>query len=942
MCQNFVHLHVHSDASPDGMSPVDMLVSHAKALNFDALALTDHQTLANSIAHAVACENAGIKPITGVEGYILHNNEIRHITLLADGNIGWKNLVILNNIAHTRHELRRPAFTIEELFEHNEGIVVLSGCIASIFHNSPYPEALSIGREFKRVFGDRFFAEVMAVTHDSEHHELPERLAYDLSIDMIYTNDVHYPKREWQKIHADYCKIRAGYSYDSEQLFLRTRQEIERIYNRHDALDNAYKHSQKIQPVNFKRASALPNIKDSDDVLRGIVTQWLDKNYPHAGADRQRYSDRIDEELTVIGQRAYSPYFLVLRDILSFAEEKGIKVGAGRGSAAGSLVLFATGATQVDPMEYDLSFERFLNPKRKGEPDVDTDFCAVRRHEVIEYAKETWGAVGIMTYGTYQHASLVHELCKYLHIPKDIEEGICNEGEHGLYFGKACQIDNRFGLMYEAMHMQIRNKGQHAGGIVILPEGLIAPIEQTSDKKQLAVAWQESASNKTLSIAGGVKFDLLGLSSATFLDKLEHTTGVKAPHPRDIKPNDPVWKLFADGNTLGIFQFSGKVPRDLAMKIKPTSVQDLSDISALARPGALMSGIADKYHLLRGNPRLFGHPEVDDILAPTRGVILYQETVMRLFAYFLYENDLGDGDNARRLITNSKPDDMQWQLKVAELKEEWIVGCANKGVSRQVSLDVWNDIQEHSGYSFNYSHSLSYSFMTLALAWFKQHYPAQYYAAALNTQETSDEASFLFEASRFKIEIKPPDIQDVSTEWYVKNGVLHAPLTAVKFLSQNAAQEIISKSPFTSILDFATRVEKRKVNARVKKAMWLTGCFDTFIMFGDEYKELDLTPKDLSAEPQRGSFKARQAYMSAILPNPEVLAWIENTQPNQISGIVVNRKKKNSEKGNFSWYTLSPSGATFWVRDAKVTFSEGQVIRVTLDKRNMFYSVVVL
>lgn len=702
--QQFTHLHVHSEASlMDGLGTTEALVKRAKELGFEALALTDHGTLAGTVSFVMMCERYGVKPIVGVEGYIAYGEEVGHITLLCDGNRGWDSLVKLQNLAHAGPYVKRPAFTVDQLLEHSDGIICLSGCPASPFHRLPYKEALRLTARFQAAFGNRFFIEVMLVG-DAELWDRPLQLARDTGIKSVLTNDVHFTRPEYAKVHNVLTSIRAGFSYNSHQLWLKTEEEL--LDRMHEAgvdlrepMRRAWRLGKKIKPVSLARKPWLPYIEDADGKVEQLVRERYERDVRarlvSEGTDEttlQTYDDRLTFELGVITSLGFSTYFLILDDITSWARNNGVKLGPGRGSGAASLVLHSMGITKADPIAFKLSFERFLNPGRKGFPDVDIDLDTDGRYRVLEYAAERWGSIGVATFSAYKHRSLVHDLAKHFHIPRELHEAAADYGEDSDAFKQVCETYPDFALCYSAMRDQTRHKGKHPGGIIIT-DGIV-PIERTAQgvSSELVAAWSEGV-QKELSYAGLVKFDMLGLTALTALKLMEEEMGVEAPMPYEDAPE---YELFREGDVHGIFQFSGSdgIAR-LTRRIAPTRFDDIVAATALYRPGALDVGTADKYPEWKRSPRKL-HPLVDEILEPTYGIIVYQEQVMAIYAA-VTGGTLADADSVRRKIIISHPGEAWWEEEIAELHDRFVEG-AKRTIGEALGRKLWGEIISHSRY----------------------------------------------------------------------------------------------------------------------------------------------------------------------------------------------------------------------------------------------------
>lgn len=924
---NLVHLHVHSDASlKDGLGPVANLVARAKEMGFSALGLSDHGSLANAVAFVIECDKQGIKPILGVEGYVAVGKTIGHMTLFANGNSGWENLVKLNNLGHAS-DFREPAFTFEQLIDHADGIVCLTGCPASPLNSLPYDEALDLGRQLKMAFKERLFAEVTFVG-DSATWERPVQLASALRIPIVATNDVHFAEKSDAGIHTILTKIKAGFTYNSTELYLKNPNEIMHQAKRlmGDRFDpdlvrkwmtNSLYVANKIERVQLAAPQKLPRVDGAKDQL--IMKAWEGFKDKFGDKPKDEYVTRMVFELGVIDAMHYSTYFVILKDIIDYAKSIGVRVGAGRGSGAGSLVLYCLGITDVDPIKYGLAFERFLNPERKGMPDVDIDFDSEKRPLVLEYAAKKWKAKPIATYSRYQHKSLVHELGKFFLVNKALEETAAELGPESKEFRTICETKPEFQYAYETIINQIRHKGKHAGGVVIT--STVVPIERTGS--ELSVGWTEGA-NSELSYAGIVKFDLLGLSALAILRRLEdrrHVLGASSIYDY----TDPlVFEIFQQGDMAGIFQFSGSSGiRDLSMRLHPTGLSDLIAINALYRPGALDAGTCEQYPDFKKSPRkvpaLFA-----DILEETYGVIVYQEQLMGVIQRAL-KGTFAQADLARRVITKGgkKATDPAHLKELGELRDSVIAGMVDQGVSAADAKKWWGELETHGRYSFNKSHSTGYAMIAWQLAWWKRYYPAEFYAQCLNV-DSANSQDYIMSAIASGVRISRPDINLAASEWTTHDGLLVLPLSALRFLSIDVANIIVANRPeggYTSIKQFLELNPKRSVRAQAREGLWYMGAF----------KRIEGTFADLDLKSEMSTAlsptEAMMKYLGFIIPTLEQHKNIQkHEEAGYTCGIISDRKLRKSTFGPYVVYYLSPTGV-FWSRET-TDLLPGQIVAV--------------
>lgn len=846
-------LHTHSDASHDGITPLSELVKTAASLKFRHLALTEHGTLMSSISLTQECKRYGIKPVHGNEIYLEHNDSIFHLTLLADGNKGYDSLVELNNIGK-RSDHRRGPITIPDLIRHNEGIVVLSGCPASPMQVLEWPEALKVATQLKSTFGSRLFSEIMFTTTSSPSGswERSIRLANALGLHLVFTNDVHFPRKEHHKIHMLYQDMKSlgRFKYESGGLFLATSDELRRRVNKIDpallhylevGMANSFILAEKIDEVVFDATPKLPHIPDAEKQLEDFVWDAF-SNYSRQSDET---ADRIRYELGIIITKGYATYFLIVKDIIDNARASGVVIGPGRGSAVGSLVAYLLGITQVDPIEYGLQFERFLNPNRSAMPDIDTDIAASQRSILLEFANKKYDAVPIITVSRNTEKSLIRDLCRHFKSTRSEEDKAADAGYDSPEFNAVARKNKNMREAYQTMYGQIRHKGKHAGGIVIAKDIKI-PYEKTADE-EFAAAWTEG-SKAELSKAGIIKLDFLGLSALDILRDLKESTGISPPEPTE---NAPEFELVRQGKTLGVFQLTGSDGiRDYGMKVQPTCIQDIIALTSLWRTGPIQAKAHDYYLKARhGKPRKV-HPEVDEILKETFGLIVYQEDFMRLYAWAT-GRDLGDADNARRVIVKFKPNDPKSVLDLANLEDEFKTGCTNHGLTTKKANKLWGEIVTHTGYSFNKSHATAYSMISWKMLWYKYHHPAEYYTSLLN-HDPDRQQEYIFDVVAEGFEIVQPDVNKSAMKYTTDGKHIYVPFTAIKHLGPNGAQEIVDNVPYVSPEDFMMKVEKRKVPKRGRVGLLQLGAFRSI---GGEAKDYDIDPADMLCIAKPAAFK---------------------------------------------------------------------------------------
>ena len=912
MC-DFTHLHVHTDASTDGLMPVDALIKRAHDLKFSHLAMTDHGTLANSISFWKAARELDVVPIFGYEGYIRWGTERHHITLNAVNKTGFENLININNYAHSQgiDSKGYPVFTIDTLDEFNEGIVVLTGCPASPLYAGTLSDGLIFASNLVDIFGvDRVFAEIMYVL-DEDKVSRPEEVIKRFGVAGVITNDVHFPFKNQVKTHKNMCVARKGFNYTSDNLWLKTPEEIikaGRAWSDETTIlswmNNTSLIKGMIEPIDLSGKSSLPTEPGAEEKLKELIQQKL-VEYRHnvSPTNGMIATERAAKELDVLESKGFLSYIYVLNDIIDYCHSNGIRVGPGRGSAAGSFILFLLGITAVNPLEYGLVFERFLNSAREEYPDVDVDIASDKRQQVLEYAHNRWGGYPIATYSRYSHSSLVRDISRVLDIPKNETDLASENGPESEDFKKFLAYNSEAIDMYESMSGQIRHRGKHAGGIVITDKPV--PIEWTGS--ELVVAWTEGW-RKELTEAGIVKYDMLGLNALTQIDEMVALSGVEPPTTFD---DQEVYSVFGSGNVNGIFQWTGSDGiRDLTMRVKPHNLSDLSALNALWRPGPIDSGQTDKYPEYKKTPRKI-HPDFDKILSETYGVIVYQEQFMDIMALVM-GGGLEAADLSRRVIVKPRPEDPVWTKKFESLKSSFF---ANTVYDKDLLQMLWEEIITFARYGFNKAHSTSYSIIAYVMAWYKRYKPQVFYTALLKTDPSNAEV-WLFEAAHAGIEIVPPNVNVSGFNYTLVDNSIFLPLTSIKFLGENGALHVVeereSGGEFKSFKDFNDRVAKRLFNNRVRKLGYTVGVF----------KGLSGPPSDAINDyesiPIKSKSEAQQEALGFILPEKEIVNWIYNRQAgkNIVCGFIREIEKRKSGRGFFNVYRLSPRGS-FWARDKR-------------------------
>src|SRR4051812_9765328 len=888
---SFVHLHTHSEYSLlDGANGIPELVGHVKKLGMDSLAVTDHGNMHSAWSFYEQAKLQQIRPILGFEAYLAFGPRTArekpqwapapysHLVLLARNRVGYKNLVRLTSIGFVEGFYRRPRIDREVLAAHSEGLVCLAAClsgeVALYLRQGKFDEARRSAEWFGQTFGpDGFWLEI-------QQHGIPEerqvtegmlRLGRELGLGVVATNDAHYLRREDAEAHDVLLAIGTGSDLDDpkrfrflgQESYVKSEAEMRALFpDQPETISN----TQTIADVcefEFEKRYFLPEFPrpkeySTDEVLLDhLATIGAERRY---GVPLpQEVKDRLAYELRVIETAGYAGYFLIVQDFIAAARERGIPVGPGRGSAAGSLVAYSLGITDVCPLKFDLLFERFLNPERVSMPDIDVDFCFERRGEVIEYVRERYGreSVGqIVTFGTMKARAAIKDVARVLRIPPGdadkITKLIPSGPAYSLTIGDAVKkVDEMRDLvrgnpLYQrlvSLSSRIegisRHMSVHAAGVVIAPGPLsdYVPVCTAPTKGAGASAEGEDAiitqyEMGALEKVGMLKMDMLGLKTLTVIhDAVNMIAARHGPAPRrePLELDDPkVYDPLRQGQTAGIFQFESPLATDTLRAMKCDRFDDLVASNALLRPGPLDAGM----HLVfirrkLGQERVtYPHPSLTDILAPTYGVITYQEQVMRI-ANVLAGFTLAEADVLRKAV--GKKDQELANREVAKFVERAVA----LGHPRAMIEELGRQIVTFGRYGFNKSHSVAYSILSYQTAWLKAYYPAEFMAALLSSEigNTDKVVQYINEARELELEILPPDVNESGFKFtVVGDRRIRFGLGAVRNVGEGAIASIIagrSQGPYHTIADLVERIDLRLCNKRVLESLVAAGACDT-------------------------------------------------------------------------------------------------------------------
>ncbi|MBH1988796.1 MAG: DNA polymerase III subunit alpha [Myxococcaceae bacterium] len=886
---DFAHLHLHTQYSfLDGAIRIKDLLKKVTELGMRQVAVTDHGNMFGALDFYMQAKKAGIKPILGMEAYITgackHTDRVRenfHLVLLAENNIGYDNLRKLSSKAFTDGKYFYPRIDKDLLYEHREGIIASTACLGGEVGKKcakgDLDGARQVVRDFKRILGpDHFFLEVQpnGIEVQNTVNAHLAQLARDEGLRLIATNDCHYVNQSEHDAQNILMAIRQQKAWDDPTLhkhetdafYIRSGQEMWDLLQGDyaAAFETACSVAARCQ-VDLKLGqSFLPSFQyperfsDEADYVRHLAIQGLQRRFEELSypVDRNQYQERLEIELGVIIRMGFSGYFLIVQDFINWAKNNRIRVGPGRGSGAGSLVAYALRITDIDPIPYNLLFERFLNPERVSMPDFDVDFMQERRGEVIQYVTDCYGRdhVGqIATYSGLNPKSAVKDVARTLGVPfSEVNEltkpmPLLIDGqkpdldtalEYAPKLKEKAEQDPLYRRVLDTARVLeglYRQAGMHAAGIVIGDKPLVdyVPIFQ-GQHGELITQFDKDK----VEYAGLVKFDFLGLKTLDVITHAEDLVNerlilegkpllkVELLSP-DAEDSRAVYNLIASGDTLGIFQVESSGFQDLCRRLKPDCFEDIIAAGALYRPGPMQSGMVDDFvDRKHGRQKvIYPHALLEPVLKPTYGTIVYQEQVL-MAAQVLAGYSLGKADLLRRAMGKKKFEEMQQQ------RAEFVSGCKANGVEGSQAGSIFDSIEKFAGYGFNKSHAAAYALITYQTAYLKCYYPVEFMAALLTTSSdnTEDVVKYVHEARSSRIQVLPPDINASSRKFTVEEGKIRFGLEAVKGLGDAALESILAvrvqDGPFKNLFELCERMAAQKINKKILESLTKSGAFD--------------------------------------------------------------------------------------------------------------------
>ena len=879
----FTHLHVHTEYSLlDGSNKIKELVAQTKALGMDSVAITDHGVMYGVIDFYRAAQAAGIRPIIGCEVYVAPNsrfdkagqqdNKYNHLVLLAENNTGYHNLMKLVSRGFTEGFYYKPRVDMELLREYHEGIIALSACLAGVvpeyIQKGLYEDAKQKALELEEVFGKgNFFLELQdhGIPAQKTVNQSLLRMSQETGIDLVATNDIHYTYAEDEKSHDILLCIQTGKKvadedrmrYEGGQYYVKSEEEMRKLFPyAKAACDNTQRIAERCQvTIEFGKYKLpefpVPEGYDAWSYLNELTWTGLNRRYENPDETLKK---RLEYELNTIKNMGFVDYFLIVWDFIHYAKSQGIAVGPGRGSAAGSLVSYCLEITDLDPIKYSLLFERFLNPNRVTMPDIDVDFCYERRQEVIDYVVEKYGkdrVVQIVTFGTMAARGVIRDVGRVLDLPYAQVDSVAKmiPAELNMTIDLALKKNPELKRTYEqdaVIHELIdmskrleglpRHTSTHAAGVVISPKAVdeYVPLSRGVDD---CVTTQFTMT--TLEELGLLKMDFLGLRTLTVIQNAVKLINRRRETPLDIYDIDSadpkVYEMIAAAKTEGVFQLESGGMKGFMKELKPSSLEDIIAGISLYRPGPM--DFIPRYIKGKQNQSsiVYDCPELEEILAPTYGCIVYQEQVMQIVMK-LAGYDLGRSDLVRRAMSKKKADVMAKEREYFVYGNEAlnVPGCIARGIDEKIANKIFDEMTDFAKYAFNKSHAAAYTIVSYQTAWLKYYYPVEFMAALMTSviDNPTKVAEYIMECRKMNIKLLPPDINEGERDFSVSDGNIRYALSAIKSVGRSVIDSIVrertERGPFASLKDFIERLSGKEVNKRTVESFIKSGAMDCF------------------------------------------------------------------------------------------------------------------
>jgi len=874
----FVHLHNHSDYSLlDGAQTIESLIHRAVDLGMPAVGLTEHGNMFSAVHFLKTAKKCGIRPVLGCEMYVADTNRFdkknrehgggnyHHLVLLIQNREGYENLIKLVSLGYTEGFYHRPRVDLELLQKHNAGLIAMTACIKGLIQDTAikgdYEKAKQIALDYSRIFEGRFYLEVQNHGMKEEHlwYDYARKIASETGLPRVLTNDTHYTLQEHWEAHDAHLCIGTGkemsdpdrLSYDAHEYWIKTADEMAALYpDDPEILENTLKIAGQCDFSLELERYYLPNfpipesedVKTADDYLTKLVAERLSRRYSEITPEIR---ERIDYEMGVIRQMGFAGYFLIVQDFVHYAKTNDIPVGPGRGSAAGSIVAFILGITDIDPLKYKLIFERFLNPERISMPDIDIDFCDTKRSKVTDYIRQKYGencVAQIITFGKMKAKAVIRDVGRVLGMPLaevnrigklvpetlniTLEAAIANTPE----LQEAANIDEQHQKLFaisKVLEGMNRHSSTHAAGVVIAPSNLTdyIPLHQAPNSSDVTTQFDM----KCIDQIGLLKVDLLGIRNLTVIDNtiaMVRAKGLELDLENIPEKDEKTLALFGEGRTIGIFQFESSGMREYLKKLKPSGIEDLIAMNALYRPGP-MDMIDDFIDRKQGRkPITYLHPLLEPILIDTYGIIVYQEQVMQI-AHQVAGFSLAKADLMRKAMGKKQKETME------SLQKEFVEGAVKNGISKAVATQIYELIQRFAQYGFNRSHSAAYAILAYQCGYLKAHFPAEFMAANLSSEiNNTDRITILSnEVRNMGYDILPPDVNFSAVQFVPEGQAIRYGLNAIKNVGEKAAENIVAarqrEKKFITFFQFTGALDIKSVNRKVLESLIAAGATDS-------------------------------------------------------------------------------------------------------------------
>ena len=962
---SFVHLHVHTEYSLlDGFCRIDGLAKRVKELGQSAVAITDHGVMYGAIDFYRACKKEGVKPIIGCEVYVapagrtrfqkVHelDSDSRHLVLLCRDEEGYRNLSYMVSMAYVEGFYIKPRIDMDLLRQHSRGLVALSACLAGeipkALVNGAYDSARAYALEMRELFGeDGFYLELQdhGIRDQAVVNQGLLRLHEETGIPLVCTNDCHYLAPEDAESHDVLLCIQTGKMLDDEgrmryeprNFYLRSTEEMEKLFSRYpDALANTEKIAELCNlEFTFGKYHlpefAVPGGESAQSYIRRLCQAGFEEKYRGAHPEYRR---QLDYELDMIEKMGFTDYFLIVSDFVRYAREKGIPVGPGRGSAAGSMVSYCLHITDIDPMQYNLYFERFLNPERVSMPDIDMDFGDTRRDEVVDYVRRKYGddrVAQIVTFGTMAARGAIRDVGRVMNIPYaevDVVAKQVPSGPNNLHItlDEALRLSKPLKELYDgdpqikklidtakALEGMPRHASTHAAGVVITKNPVYTYVPLARNDETVVCQY----TMVTLEELGLLKMDFLGLRNLTVLEDAVEMVRRREPDFRleDIPEDDQaVFDMLTAGKTSGVFQMESAGMTGVCVGLKPQSIEDLTAIVALYRPGPMES--IPRFIACKHDPNLvtYKHPALEPILSVTYGCIVYQEQVIEIFRR-LAGYSLGQADMLRRAMSKKKVKDIEKE-RGAFLHgdpERGISGCVANGIPEETAQAIYNEIYDFANYAFNKAHAVCYAVVAYQTAWFKLHHPREYMAALLTSVLDSSEkvSEYIGECKDMGIALLPPDVNRSFDSFTVEEEGIRFGLVAIKNIGRGFIQAVVREreaaGPFTGFQDFCERMYGGDINKRAVENLIRSGAFDSFGAYRSQLAAISDKLLDSIADSRRQNVDgqldffgmaagpARRGSVSMVLPKiPEYTMEERMRQEREVTGLYLSGHPMNA------------------------------------------------